>query len=70
MNTNKKIFAQSEYRYRASAAEKRLFGGSTVTQFLVGYEGSGPNTWKRVMGYGPTPGERKTFAIKKFLESK
>ena len=64
-----RVFAKSEYRYRASASERRLHGGSTVTQFLVGYEGSDPSTWMRIMGYGPTPGERKTYAIKKFLGS-
>ena len=64
-----KVFAKSEYRYRASASERRLYGGSTVTQFLVGYEGSEPSTWMNIMGYGPTPGERKTYAIKKFLEA-
>lgn len=65
--SQQKVFAKSEYRYRASAKERRLYGGVTVTQFLVGFEGSAPGTWKRIMGYGPTPGQRKTDAIRKFL---
>lgn len=64
-----KVFAQSEHRYRASASERRMYGGNTVTQFLVGFEGSAASTWKSIMGYGPTPGERKADAIKKFLAS-
>jgi hypothetical protein len=60
-----KIFAKSINRYRASASEKRAYGGSTVTEFLVGVEGSNASTWKKIMGYGPTPGDRKSYAIQK-----
>lgn len=63
---NSKVFAVSQERWRASAAEKRAYGGSTVTKFLVGYEGSEPATWQNIVGYGPTPGDRKTFAIDLF----
>ncbi len=66
-----KVFAQSYERYKANANERRMFPGSkTVTKFLVGFEGSEPNTWKRIVGYGPTPGERKTYAINNFLAGK
>lgn len=65
--TGPKIFAQSIERYRAHASEKRMYGGGTVTKFIVGYEGSDASTWQTIIGYGPTPGNRKTFAINKFL---
>lgn len=57
----------SEYRYRASASERRLHGGSTVTQFLIedpNFEGSA--RWHKVMGYGPSPGERRTDALRRY----
>ena len=57
-----KLFASSQFRYRASASEKRTYGGSTVTDFLVGVEGSNPSTWMKIRGFGRTPGERATFA--------
>lgn len=63
----RKVFAKSVNRYRASATERRLYGGSTVTEFIVGFEGSEPAMWAKIMGYGPTPGERKTYAIDKYL---
>jgi hypothetical protein len=69
----KQVWATSKHRYRASAAEKRMYGGATVTVFLVGYEGDDAKNWVEVTGYGPTPGERKTDAIKRampLLESK
>lgn len=64
----RKVFANSYERWRATASEKRIYGGNTVTKFLVGFEGTEPSTWVWIVGYGPTPGERKTYAIKKFLE--
>lgn len=67
--TEPKVFAVSKERYRASASEKRLYGGSTITIFIVGYEGSPASEWKDIKGYGPTPGNRKTDAIQKFLAS-
>ena len=62
-----KVFATSKERYRASASEKRAYGGSTVTVFIVGYEGSPASEWVDITGYGPTPGDRKTYAMGKFL---
>lgn len=62
-----KIIASSKDRYRASAAERRLYGGSTVTQFYV-YRAEDRNDasrWRIVTGYGKTPGERKTDAIRR-----
>lgn len=61
-----KLFADSVTRWRATAAERRLHGGKTVTQFLVGEVGSPASTWRRVNGYGPTPGERRTDAIRSY----
>lgn len=62
-----KIIAVSKERYRATASQKRLYGGNTVTIFFIFREEDKDNTkaWKEVTGYGPTPGERKTDAIKK-----
>ena len=62
-----KIIAVSKDRYRASAAEKRMYGGNTVTDFYVHREEdkNDPSKWKIVRGYGKTPGERKTDAIRR-----
>lgn len=57
----------SQHRYRASASERRLHGGKTVTQFLIedpNHEGSA--RWIDVMGYGATPGERRTDALRRY----
>ena len=62
-----KIIAVSKDRYRASAVERRLYGGVTVTRFFVFKaedEGDG-SKYQVVTGYGPTPGERKTDAIRR-----
>ncbi len=64
-----KVFAVSQERWRASAAEKRLYGGSTMTKFLVGFEGSDPSTWRECVAGGATPGDRKAAAIQQFLKS-
>ena len=47
-----KVIATSEYRYRATAAERRQYGGRTVTQFIVHREedSKDPSKWKTVMG--------------------
>lgn len=62
-----KIEAHSFERYRASASERRLYGGSTVTKFYVFFAKDRHNAsaWKTIMGYGATPGERKTDAIRR-----
>jgi hypothetical protein len=52
--------------YRATNAEKRLCGDNN-TDFLVGFEGSMPETWERIAGYGSTAAKRKAAAIKRFL---
>lgn len=64
-----KVFAVSQERWRASAAERRLYGGSTMTKFLVGFEGSEPATWRECVAGGPTPRDRKAMAIQQFLKS-
>lgn len=53
----------SEVRYRASAAERKLYGGKTVTRFIAAPERD-PRTWFYVESFGPTPGERKSLALK------
>lgn len=59
-----KIRAISMYRYRGGAAEKRLYGGQgTVTEFYI-YFGDEKEPVK-MMGHGPTPGQRKTDAIER-----
>lgn len=65
------VTAISNTRHRASPSERRLHGGSTVTRFYVHFSDAptGPgNPIREIEGYGPTPGDRKTFAIRKFLE--
>ena len=61
-----KVFAKSVERYNGGVKYKRLYGSSTVTVFLVGLEGSPAGTWMKLEGYGATPGERKTYALKVF----
>ena len=60
-----KLIATSKDRYRATASERRLYGGNTVTEFYVmrPEDEKNPANWAIVMGYGPTPGQRKTDAI-------
>jgi hypothetical protein len=62
-----KVFASSRHRYRASAAERRMYGGATVTEFFVyrAEDRGDASKWKIVVGYGKTPGERKTDAIRR-----
>lgn len=62
-----KIIASSFERYRATAAERRMYGGATVTKFYVyrAEHKSDPSKWLVIVGYGATPGERKTDAIKR-----
>lgn len=59
------ILAVSKERYRASASERRRYGGSTVTEFWVyrREDAKEPTKWHVVRGYGKTPGERKSYAI-------
>jgi hypothetical protein len=60
-----KIKAISFERYRATAAQRRLYGGKTVTVFLV-FHPDAPDDYARAEkfdGYGLTPGERRTYAI-------
>ena len=60
-----KLEAHSTERYRATAAERRLHGGSTVTVFFVfrPEDEKKPENWAKVNGYGKMPGNRKTDAI-------
>lgn len=50
----------SESRYRATAAEQRLYGGKTVTKFKIYTHDE--ICWFYVESFGPTPGERKSLA--------
>lgn len=49
----------SHERYRASALERRLHGGNTVTKYLVQHDG-GSSFY--VYGLGKTQHDRKRFA--------
>jgi len=64
----RKVIATSKDRYKATAEERRRYGGSTVTEFYVRYADEGYSNMKVITGYGKTPGERKTDAIKKFRQ--
>jgi hypothetical protein len=63
-----KLFATSFERYNGGVRIKRLHGSSTVTRFYVGEKGSNPSTWEIIEAYGPTPGDRKTYALNKYIE--
>jgi hypothetical protein len=52
----------SEARYRASAAERKLYGGKTVTRFIAA-PSDDARTWFYVESFGPTPGARKSLAL-------
>jgi hypothetical protein len=62
-----KILAVSHERYNGGVAVKRKYGSSTVTRFYVWREEK-PNEAKLVEGFGPTPGDRKTDAIRRYQE--
>jgi len=64
-----KLFATSFERYNGGVKIKRLYGSSTVTRFYVGEEGSPPDTWATIEAYGPTPGDRKTYAMNEYRKS-
>jgi len=57
----------SQRRYRATAAQKRMYGGSTTTVFLVCHTDDAKN-WFYVEAFGKTPGDRKTVAKKRAEE--
>jgi hypothetical protein len=65
----RKVVATSYERYNGGARTKRMYGGSTITRFFVHYaeDRNDPLKWEKIEGYGPTPGERKTYAIQEFL---
>lgn len=63
-----KIVAFSKERYNGGVRVKRRFGSSTVTIFWVHPEGAPAKDWEEIAGYGPTPRDRKTYAINKYLE--
>jgi hypothetical protein len=62
-----KIVASSFERYNGGARVKREHGSSTVTRFYVHFarDRDDPSKWKTVEGYGRTPGDRKTDAIRR-----
>jgi hypothetical protein len=61
-----KIELTSASRHNGGVAVKRKHGSSTVTEFYVMVDGV---LWpKTVTGYGPTPGDRKTYARERVLE--
>lgn len=63
-----KVIATSISRYNGGVAIKRKHGSSTVTTFRLYREedANDPSKWREMEGYGPTPGDRKTDAIRKF----
>jgi hypothetical protein len=64
---NGKIIASSFQRYNGGVRIKRLYGSSTVTRFYVFREEdrNDASKWLEVEGFGPTPGDRKTDAIRR-----
>lgn len=62
-----KIHAVSFERYHGGASIKRQYGSSTITRFYVYKEEDKKSSekWLIVEGFGPTPGDRKTDAIKR-----
>lgn len=64
------LWAVSKERYRATASEKRLYGGSTITIFWCGKKEDKDNAskWITIKGVGATPSERKKDALTKAKE--
>lgn len=62
-----KIIAVSIQRYNGGIRIKRAYGSSTVTKFYIfrASDEHNPVKWKTVEGYGRTPGDRKTDAIRR-----
>jgi len=54
------IQALSFERWRATARERRLYGGATVTKFYVWTDS---HDTLEVVGYGPSTAVRKAYAI-------
>ncbi len=67
VHRNGKIIASSFQRYNGGVRIKRLYGSSTVTRFYVFREEdrNDASKWLVVEGFGPTPGDRKTDAIRR-----
>lgn len=65
----RRIEASSYERYNGGARAKRMYGGSTITRFYVHFaeDRNDPSKWEKIEGYGPTPGDRKTYAINEFI---
>ena len=63
---NKRLKAFSMYRHNGGAAVKREHGSSTITEFWVYLDKKGDThtAMVKIMAKGPTPGERKTGALK------
>lgn len=63
------VLAFSHERYRASASERRIYGGKTITVFLCmrkeDQDGAFASRWITIKGYGASPHVRKNDAIEK-----
>jgi hypothetical protein len=66
-----KIIASSYERYNGGIRIKRQWGSSTVTVFCVYREEDkdNPSAWELIKGYGASPGERKTYAVRVWKET-
>lgn len=64
-----KLKAVSAYRYRASADERRQYGGSTVTDFYIYPDDRSAAVSIVVRGYGRSPSARKTDALRRVQEA-
>lgn len=69
-NPERKVLAISKDRYKASADERRRYGGNTVTEFYMRFADEPISANIVVTGYGKTPGERKTDAVRRFRAKK
>jgi hypothetical protein len=54
---------------QSRARIKRQYGSATVTKFFVEEKGD-PSSRMQMIGYGRTPGDRKTYAIKQYMEAR
>jgi hypothetical protein len=70
IHRGRKVEAISFRRYNGGVRVKRQWGSSTVTVFYVFFEDvrEQPSQWHEIEGFGRTPGERKTYAMQRFVE--
>ncbi len=64
--TARTLYARLARKVKAASESRHKHLGRTITTFYVWFDND-PTTQRLVDGYGPTPGERKTYAMQAYL---